>query len=176
MRIISGSLGGRRLIPPPKFPARPTTDMARVALFNILDNHFDYTSLSIADLFAGSGSIGIEFISRGCSKVCCVERNSTCTAFIRKTIRDWDIDGLEVYEIPAERFIWLNKMKFNIIFADPPYEYPAMLKLPELVLNSGRLEENGWFILEHGPRTFFNDHPACFDNRKYGEVNFSFFK
>ena len=175
MRIIRGTWKGRRLNTPNNLPVRPTTDMAKEALFNVLENHYDLDELTVADLFSGTGSISYEFASRGAKKVVSVEQNFKCTEFISRTKDLLKIGNLQV--IRSDVFLFLKKTStpFDIIFADPPYDLPSLDSLPGLVFEGNLLNEGGVFILEH-PDTFdFSQHPNFSQHRNYGKVNFSFF-
>lgn len=176
MRIISGKYGGRIISPPRNFRARPTTDLAREGLFNILSNHFYFDELKILDLFAGTGSMGIEFASRGVEKVEMIEISFPHFKFIKEVIQTLGADNVHV--IRADFFKIIHKLKgqYDIIFADPPYNMVNFEKVPELILSGGILKKEGWFILEHPSRYKFEMIDGFFDNRKYGSVNFSFFQ
>ena len=175
MRIISGTLKGRRLNPPANLPVRPTTDMAREGLFNILNNYVDYEECDAMDLFAGTGAVSFEFISRGVKSMTSIEINTQCTDFIKTTAQRLNIQNIHV--VRADVFDLLKRAykKFDIIFADPPYAHPDLAKLPDLVFEKQLLTDDGIFILEH-PREFsFEEHPHFWQHRAYGKVNFTFF-
>jgi len=176
LRIVSGLYRGKTINPPKNLRARPTTDFAKEALFNILVNHFDFEEIEVLDLFSGTGSIGYEFASRGVVFVEMVERNYIHSEFIRKTLLDIGIDNARI--IKSDTFIYIKRMSkpFDIVFADPPYDLEGIATIPDIVLESRLLKENAWFILEHGGKVSFNEHPACFDHRNYGNVHFSFFR
>jgi 16S rRNA (guanine966-N2)-methyltransferase len=176
LRIVSGSLRGKSIIPPKNFRARPTTDFAKEALFNILANHFDFEEIEVLDLFSGTGSIGYEFASRGARYVEMVESNFTHQDFIRKTLINLHISNARA--VKSDAFIYIERMsrQYDIIFADPPYELEGIAELPDKVLSSRLIRPESWFILEHGEDNDFSEHPGCFDQRKYGSVNFSFFR
>ena len=176
MRIVSGKYRGRTINPPKNFKARPTTDFAKEALFNILTNYFDFEDIEVLDLFSGTGSIGYEFASRGAAFVEMVEKNFVHSEFIRKTLEEIGISDARI--VKSDAFIYLERMSrtFDIIFADPPYEMEGIKTIPDKILASKLLKENAWVILEHGVNLSFKDHPACFDQRNYGSVYFSFFK
>lgn len=176
MRIVSGQYRGKTINPPKNFRARPTTDFAKEALFNILVNYFDFEETEVLDLFSGTGSIGYEFASRGASFVEMVEKNYINSEFIRKTLNDFGIGNARI--IKSDVFVYVERMSrpFDIIFADPPYEMKGIEDIPNKILSSKLLKEKGWFILEHGQNQNFTDHPACFDTRNYGSVHFSFFR
>ena len=176
MRIIGGRLKGRLIKPGKKFKARPTTDIAKEGLFNILQNRYDFETLKVLDLFSGTGGIGFEFASRDCLSVTMVEKNFNHFNFIRQSARELELNSIEVVKNDAFKFIMLTKKRFNLIFADPPFELPFIKEIPERVFASDILESDGLFILEHPKNYDFSDHPNFQENRKYGHVNFSFFK
>lgn len=177
MRIVSGELKGRKLSPPASFRARPTTDRARESLFNILNNLIDFKSQIVLDLFSGTGAISLEFASRGCQSITAVEKNYAHFSFIKKTVSSWGLNK-QIQVIKADVFKVLNKMEGNytLIFADPPFALSTIPDLPQMVFNSQLLLENGLFILEHGPEYNFEDSPHFWQNRRYGKVNFTFFR
>lgn len=175
MRIISGKYKGRRIQASSKITARPTTDFAKEGLFNLLNNRIDFEGIRVLDLFAGTGSIGIEFISRGSAEVIAVELNDKHSAYIRKVCQELKIENLILHKSDAFRFISGCHIKFDLIFADPPYELEKLKDLPDLIFEKDLLEEDGLFILEHGGKTDFSKHPCFLSHRKYGNVNFSFF-
>ncbi len=179
-RIISGKWKAKKIAAPKNFDVRPTTDFAKEALFSILENKYDMQSISVLDLFAGIGSISLEFASRGCQDVTSVEMNPKHTAFINSTASDLDM-ALQINVQRGDVFDWLkkfrNKKSFEIVFADAPFEteekkYQEMISL---VLNNKYLKTNGVFILEHQSRLKLS-HPNLIDTRKYGNVSFSFFE
>lgn len=175
MRIIAGKLRGRRLNPPTNLPVRPTTDMARESLFNILNNYVDYEDCSVMDLFAGTGAVSIEFISRGASEVTSIDINNACTEFIKATARQLNIDNIHVVRADVFDLLKRANRKFDIVFADPPYALHDLAQLPDLVFGSGVLSEDGIFILEHPKEFSFEEHPNFWQHRAYGKVNFTFF-
>ncbi|MBQ7062105.1 MAG: 16S rRNA (guanine(966)-N(2))-methyltransferase RsmD [Bacteroidales bacterium] len=175
MRIIAGSLRGRRLNPPASLPVRPTTDMARESLFNILNNYVDYEECSVMDLFAGTGAVSIEFVSRGVKEVTSVDINNSCTEYIKSAVHQLGISNMHV--VRADVFDLLKRAyrKFDIIFADPPYALQDLPKLPDIVFSSDVLNDDGIFILEHPREVSFEEHPHFWQHRAYGKVNFTFF-
>lgn len=175
MRIIAGTLRGRRLNPPANLPVRPTTDMARESLFNILNNYVDYEECSVMDLFAGTGAVSIEFVSRGAKDVTSIDINNSCTEYIKSASRQLGIENMHV--VRADVFDLLKRAykKFDIIFADPPYALKELSSLPDVVFNSDVLTEDGIFILEHPRESSFDEHPNFWQHRAYGKVNFTFF-
>lgn len=179
-RIISGKWKAKKIAAPKNFDVRPTTDFAKEALFSILENTYDMQSISVLDLFAGIGSISLEFASRGCQDVTSVEMNPKHTGFINSTASELDM-ALQVNVQRGNVFDWLkkfrNKKSFEIVFADAPFEteekkYYEMLSL---VLNNKYLKKNGVFVVEHQSRLKF-EHPNLIETRKYGNVSFSFFE
>jgi len=175
MRIISGSKRGKVIIAPKQLPVRPTTDMAKESLFNIIQNFFDWHELRALDLFAGTGNISYEMASRGCPQTLAVDANGGCIKFIKATAEKLGFDGIQAIKEDALKFVKANWQGFDFIFADPPYEYEAYDDLVAAVLNGSNLNEEGIFILEHSRDVSFEEHPHCFDHRKYGKVHFSIF-
>ena len=177
MRIISGEFGGRRFETPRNLQARPTTDIAKESLFNILQNRIDFEEISALDLFAGTGSISFELISRGASHVTCIEMAHVQQQFIQKVAKELKI-GRELMLVRGDVFRYLKSatQQFDFIFADPPYALPELPTLPELVLGNNLLKEGGLFVLEHGKENDFSQHPRFKELRKYGAVHFSFFE
>ncbi len=175
MRIITGSLRGRRLNPPANLPVRPTTDMARESLFNILNNYVDYEDCSVLDLFAGTGAVSVEFVSRGAKEVTSVDINNACTDYIKSVVAQLKIDNMHV--VRADVFDLLKRAykTFDIVFADPPYALRDLPNLPDLIFQHQILNPNGIFILEHPKEFSFEDHPHFWQHRAYGKVNFTFF-
>lgn len=176
MRIITGILKGRRLNPTDNLPVRPTTDMAREGLFNILNNILEYEEVRVLDLFSGTGAVSFEFISRGAKEVTSIEINSKCTDFIKRSAQQFGVNNLRV--VRADVFDLLKRayQKFDVIFADPPYQLDELPSLPDLVFEKQILADNGIFILEHSKEHMFEEHPYFWQHRKYGKVNFTFFK
>lgn len=175
MRIVGGNFKGRYFTPGKKFNARPTTDLAKEALFNILQNRFYFDELSVLDLFAGSGSIGYEFISRGAKSVTFVEKKFSHVQFIKKVTTELDIKNVQIIRDDTFRFLKKFPGKFNIVFADPPYDLKQLDEIPAALFDSDVLIENGIFILEHPKEFNFINHPNFTEIRYYGKVNFSFF-
>lgn len=176
MRIIGGIYKRRRFEVPRTFKARPTTDFAKENLFNVLSNYLDFEELTALDLFAGTGSISIELVSRGCSRVVSVEKDSLHFSFINKIIRELKTDKCIPIRGDVFRFLSGCKQQFDFIFADPPYELPGLSTIPDVVFERNLLHDDGIFVLEHGKNDHFEEHPNFFDKRVYGSVNFSFFR
>ncbi len=176
MRIVGGIYKGRIFKPGKNFKARPTTDVAKEALFNILENRYEFFEKNVLDIFSGSGSIGFEFISRGCNEAVLVEKDFGNFRFINDVVKNLGINNIRVFKTDA--FSFLNKYQgnFNFIFADPPYDHPYFEKVPDAVLERDILKPEGLFILEHPKEFDFSEHRFFKEIRKYGKVNFSFFE
>lgn len=167
------------LHPPKNLPVRPTTDFAKESLFNILNNHIDFEGVRVLDLFAGTGNITFEFVSRGSKDVTSVDSTYQCCEFIKKSVIALQMND-EVRVVKSDVFTFLNKNlnTYDIIFADPPYdtEPDKFQAIAEGVFSKNMLRADGWLIIEHGERISFAQHPFFIEHRKYGNVNFSFFK
>ena len=176
MRVISGKYRGRRFDVPRTFKARPTTDFAKENLFNVLSNRLDYESGVVAlDLFAGTGSISLELLSRGCAKVVSVEKEALHYAFISKVKHELGDAAWFPCRGDVFKFVAHCNERFDFIFADPPYDLAGLSDLPDLVFGHGLLKPGGLMVLEHGKRNNFEAHPCFVERRIYGSVNFSFF-
>lgn len=177
MRIISGQFKGRRISPPKKLPVRPTTDMSKEALFNILNNHFNFTELRILDLFAGTGNISYEFASRGSEPIISVDADFGCVSFIKKTATEFDFN-LTAIKSDVFTFLEKNKGEYDIIFADPPYgiSQAEFEKVVTLVFEKQLLAEEGMLIIEHSKHTKLNHLEHFSFERNYGGSIFSFFQ
>lgn len=179
MRIISGKLKGRRFeIPSEGWKTRPTTDISRESLFNILQHSIELQGLEVLDLYAGSGSVGYEFISRGAGKVSFVDSFAGCIAFIKKNLKLFGTEDVSEL-IKTDVFQFLRKCpsdSFDIVFADPPYESSAMMQIPDLIFEKNILKKEGMLIIEHDDRHNFEKHPNFTFFRKYGQSQFSFFE
>ncbi|MDZ4748045.1 MAG: RsmD family RNA methyltransferase [Saprospiraceae bacterium] len=175
MRIIGGQWRGRRIqIPSKGWPVRPTTDFAREALFNILDNRLEYEHASALDLFGGTGIHCMELASRGCMDITYVDRYKESIRFMRSFAKEWDIP-LEVVLSDVFRFIKEAHRQWDYIFADPPYDMKGLETLPDLILEAGLLMPEGFFVLEHIATKTFNKTPGFKEARHYGQSVFSFF-
>ncbi|MDD2243266.1 MAG: RsmD family RNA methyltransferase [Dysgonamonadaceae bacterium] len=176
MRIISGKYKSRRIQVPTNFKARPTTDFARENLFNVLNNIIDWEETNALDLFSGTGSVAIELVSRGCPRVVCVEMNPLHYNFICKA-KDI-LKANELFPLKADVFKYLSTSheKFDLIFADPPYEMPDIESIPKLILDKGLLNNGGIFVLEHSKKYNFAEYDSFQEERVYGSVHFTFFK
>jgi 16S rRNA (guanine(966)-N(2))-methyltransferase RsmD len=176
MRIISGSHARRVLRPPQGLPVRPTTDLAKESLFNILNNRIDIEDLRVLDLFAGTGNISFEFASRGAGIVVSVELNGKCADFITKTSIELKFTKLSTIQANVLTFLARPAGKYDVIFADPPYDMPNREKVPELIFLNNWLAEDGLFILEHDRAVNFKGNTNFIEERQYGKVHFSFFQ
>ena len=176
MRIIRGTHGGRRVNPPAGLPVRPTTDLAKESLFNILENHFYFEDLEVLDLFAGTGNISFEFASRGCREVISVDVNQRCMQFISKTASELGLNNIRTVRASIASFLRMSKKSFDIAFADPPYEMENLDGMVEEVLRRKLIRPNGAFILEHDKSWDFSSTEGFDQLRRYGKVHFSFFR
>ena len=176
MRIISGKHGGRRFNPPAKMPyTRPTTDVAKEGLFNVLQNNLDLHSIRSLDLFGGTGSISYELASRGVEDLTIVEKDRNMANFIEQTAAALKIDGFKLVKTDVFKFLDRCTEKFDLIFAGPPYALANIVDLPRLIFEKELLNKNGWFILEHTPRNDYHDHPYYKLSKNYGTTIFSIF-
>ncbi|MBP6759762.1 MAG: RsmD family RNA methyltransferase [Flavobacterium sp.] len=177
MRIISGKYKGRRIFPPKGLPVRPTTDMSKEALFNVLNNHFSFEGLKILDLFAGTGNISFEFASRGSTPITSVDADFGCVKFIKQVAAEYDFN-IAATKSDVFQFLERNKATYDIIFADPPYalDQKTFDKIVLTVFEKKALQEDGMMIIEHSKYTKL-DHLAHFSFKKsYGGSIFSFFE
>ena len=175
MRIISGKYGRRRFDVPKNITARPTTDFARENLFNVLENLDGFEGKSACDLFAGTGAVSFEFLSRGCSYVTSVEKAPIQAAFIRKVAQTLGDDNLHLVKTDVFRFISEVSRSYDYIFADPPYDHPRFEEIPQLILNSSLVKPGSVVIIEHSKDRDFSSLPGFNQRRVYGSVNFSIF-
>ena len=175
MRVIGGQLGGRRINPPAKMPhTRPTTDIAKEGLFNVLENNLDLSTLRTLDLFGGTGSISYELASRGVRDLTVVEKDPAMFAFIQKNARELGLaDYYKVVKMDVFKFIGQCNETFDFIFAGPPYALETIDELPKLVPRL--LNDKGWFVLEHTPRNNYEGYPLYVTQRNYGTTIFSIF-
>lgn len=177
MRIISGKYKGRRISPPKGLPVRPTTDMSKEALFNVLNNYFNFSGLKVLDLFAGTGNISYEFASRGSDNITSVDGDFGCVKFIKQTADEFDFNIAGI-KSDVFKFIEKNKNSYDVIFADPPYnlDQATFEKLVELIFANELLQEDGMMVIEHSKYTKL-DHMINFSFKKsYGGSIFSFFE
>ena len=176
MRVITGKYKGKHFEGPRNVTARPTTDFAKENLFNVLRGYVDFEQTRVLDLFAGTGSISLEFLSRGCPEVVCGERDRQHFAFLSKMFRSLDDAAITPMCGDALRFIDKATRSFDLVFADPPYALKEIPELPNRVMNSALLATDGLFVLENGRDCDFSYHPNFIEHRAYGSVNFSFFQ
>lgn len=177
MRIISGKHKGKRLSAPKNLPVRPTTDMAKEALFNILNNLYYFDGISVIDLFAGTGNISYEFASRGCENITAVDAHYACIKFINTTAQQLDIE-IDTFKSDVYSFLEKRMAKATVIFADPPYDFEKeqFEKIVTLTFENKLLEEQGVLIVEHSKHTDLSDNEHFSYSKKYGGNMFSFFE
>ncbi|MDE5923194.1 MAG: 16S rRNA (guanine(966)-N(2))-methyltransferase RsmD [Muribaculum sp.] len=176
MRIIRGKYGRRRFDVPSNISARPTTDFARENIFNVLENLTDLEDADCLDLFAGTGAISFEFLSRECRHVTAVEKAATQWRFISQVAQRLNVDNFTLIRGDVFRFVATCTGKFDIIFADPPYDLPRFGEIPSLILGSKMLREGTIFVIEHSRNYDFSNLPHFLEHRVYGSVNFSIFR
>ena len=176
MRIISGIHKGRKISPPAKMPfTRPTTDIAKEGLFNIISNNLDITSLKTLDIFAGTGCISYELASRGAMQLTLVEKDPSMIEFINKNISLLNFQNFKVNKMDVFNYLKGASEKFDLIFAGPPYALITIDTLPKLIFEYGLLNKKGWFILEHTPANDYKNFPFYKTERNYGTTIFSIF-
>lgn len=176
MRIIGGKHGGLRLNPPGNLPVRPTTDIAKEALFNILDNKIDFEAADCLDLFAGTGNVSYELSSRGAPTVLAVDIHFKCVQYIQQTAEKMKMDGLKARKADVLKFISKPSGTYDFIFADPPYDLPTLPQLANNILASGLLKEDGLLVIEHPSTRQLEDAEGFQETRKYGYSSFSFYR
>ncbi len=176
MRIITGQYKGRHFDIPRTFKARPTTDFAKENIFNVLQGYVDFDGGEALDLFAGTGSISLELVSRGCSKVISVEADRDHANFIRDCFKKLGEERDILIRGDVFRFLKSCKQKFDFIFADPPYALKELPQIPDIIMGNDMLKEEGIFVFEHGKNYDFSSHPRFLEHRSYGSVNFSLFR
>ena len=176
MRIIGGKLKGIRLQPPANLPVRPTTDMAKEALFNILNNKFDFETCAVLDLFCGTGNLTFEFASRNAEKILAVDMDYGCVNWVKSAAQKYEFKQVEVRK--ADVFKLLKQMTgaYDLIFADPPYHMPNIPQLPVIVQEQQLLKPDGLLIVEHQSNMRLSNQPGYTETRKYGNSSFSFFE
>lgn len=175
MRIIGGALKGLRLNPPKNLPVRPTTDMAKEALFNILLNKIEFEGIKVLDLFSGTGNISLEFASRGAAQVTSVDRSIQCVNYLKDTARQHKLEQIKTYKADVFKYLQMETEQYDLIFADPPYDLNQIPELPKIIFNQNLLLPGGMLIVEHQSMQNLSNHPAFVEQRKYGYVSFSFF-
>ncbi|NMH26933.1 RsmD family RNA methyltransferase [Flavobacterium silvaticum] len=176
MRIVSGSHKGRRISPPKNLPVRPTTDMGKESLFNILNNRMELVDARGLDLFSGTGNISYEMGSRGFSDITSVDADSGCIKFIRKTATEFEFP---INAVQSNSFTFLDKTnsRYDLIFADPPYamEQKDFDRLVNTVFERNLLDDDGLLVVEHSKYTKLELLPNYLFGRDYGGTFFSFF-
>ena len=176
MRIVSGIHRGRVIQPPRNLRARPTTDFAKENLFNVLSSHIGIEGAEVLDLFSGTGSISYEFASRGAASVVSVEINAVHYNYIKETVAKFGFEN--IFAVKANCFLYLKSCgkRFDIVFADPPYDLPGSETIPGTVFERGLLRPGGWLVFEHSGKMDVSGHANFYDKRTYGSVNFSIFR
>lgn len=177
MRIISGEFKGRRIVAPKQLPVRPTTDMAKEALFNILNNLYYFAELSVLDLFSGTGNISYEFASRGTKNITAVDANYGCIKFISETAKSFDMP-IKTIKSDVYKLLEQINQSYDIIFADPPYNFSTeeFVRIPDYVFKNKLLNENGLLIIEHSKHTDLSNINNFAYHKSYGGNRFSFFE
>jgi len=175
MRIIGGKYRGRTIIPPSNFRARPTTDFAKEALFNILNNSFNFENIDVLDLFSGTGNISYEFCSRDVKSLVAIESNYASSAYIDKQLKLMGFEQAKVIKSDVFRYLKTTKQKFDLIFADPPYDMENIEDIYKSVFENNLLSDTSFLIIEHSSKNNFSDFPHFLMQKKYGSVHFSFF-
>lgn len=177
MRIISGKLGGRKINPPAKMPhTRPTTDIAKEGLFNILQNRISFSDIKTLDLFGGTGSISYELASRGATDLTIIEKDAVMYAFIKKNIELLSIENCKVLKMDIFKFLETCTEKYDFIFAGPPYALGSIDEIPKIIIQKKLIAPEGYFVLEHTPRNNYEKFDSFSFVRNYGTTLFSFFK
>jgi 16S rRNA (guanine966-N2)-methyltransferase len=175
MRIIGGIHKGYILKQPKLEPTRPTTNIAKEALFSIIDNYFNFDNIKVLDLFGGTGSISYEFGSRGTENITTVELDTHAIKFIQKTSEKLNLVGHKILQMNVLDYIENCREEYDVIFAGPPYKMPEIPLIPDKIIERGLIEGEGWFIMEHDPKHNFDRHPHLWTRRNYGQTNFSIF-
>ena len=177
MRIISGKYGGRRISPPASMPhTRPTTDIAKEGLFNILQHRIDFEGSKTLDLFGGTGCISYELASRGASALTIVEKDSIMQAFIKKNMEMLKVENTKVIQMDVFSYMNTCNESFDFIFAGPPYALNTIDEIPKIIINRKLIAPEGFFVLEHTPRNNYEAYPGFSFQRNYGTTVFSFFE
>jgi 16S rRNA (guanine966-N2)-methyltransferase len=176
MRIIGGRLKGLRLNPPTNLPVRPTTDMAKEALFNILNNQIEFEDIKVLDLFSGTGNISLEFASRGAAEVVSVDRSVQCVHYVKDMARQHRLPEIKTFKADVFKYLEMETETYDLIFADPPYDLSRIPEIPKLIFEKALLKPDGLLIVEHQSMQNLSQHAAFVEQRKYGHSSFSFFK
>lgn len=176
MRIISGTHGGRKINPPAKMPhTRPTTDIAKEGLFNIIQNNLEIDELKVLDLFGGTGAISYELASRGATDITTIEKDEKMYDFIKRTAAELGFTNMRVVKSDVFRFIDSTTDQYDFIFAGPPYALTTIDDLPRKIAEKQLLKPGGWFVLEHTPRNDYKKFEQYKTERNYGTTIFSIF-
>jgi 16S rRNA (guanine966-N2)-methyltransferase len=175
MRIIGGRLKGLRLNPPKNLPVRPTTDLAKEALFNILQNQIELEGLKILDLFSGTGNLALEFASRYAESVTAVDRSIHCVNYLKDTARQHGLTQISTFKSDVFKYLEIETEQYDLIFADPPYDLNRIPELPKIIFEKNMLLPGGLLIIEHQSLQNLSQHPNFTDQRRYGHSSFSFF-
>jgi 16S rRNA (guanine(966)-N(2))-methyltransferase RsmD len=175
MRIISGTRKHYKLGFPPNVKLRPTSDFCKEAIFNIMALYFDFEEMEVLDLFAGSGGISFEFASRGARKITAIDNDYNCVNYIRSEASNMNFANFNCSKQDALKFLHYTNEKYNLIFADPPYNYKYYNKIWEIVFERDIIKPKGWLMLEHSKLNSFSTHPDFLECRKYGDTFISIF-
>ncbi|MVN89965.1 16S rRNA (guanine(966)-N(2))-methyltransferase RsmD [Mucilaginibacter aquatilis] len=175
MRIIGGRLKGLRLNPPKNLPVRPTTDLAKEALFNILQNQIELEGIKVLDLFSGTGNLALEFASRYAQSVVAVDRSIHCVNYLKDTARQHGLEQIKTFKADVFKYLDIETEGYNLIFADPPYDLSRIPEIPKIVFERNLLLPGGLLIVEHQSMQNLGNHPNFAEQRRYGHSSFSFF-
>ncbi len=175
MRIIGGKYRGKIIIPPANFRSRPTTDFAKEALFNILFNSFNFENIDVLDLFSGTGSITYEFCSRNVKSIIAIESNYNNVSYIDKQLKKMDFNNAKVIKSDVFKYLKNCNQKFDVVFADPPYNMENIEEIYHAVFQNNILSDTSFLIIEHSKNNDFSKYPHFYMQKKYGSVHFSFF-
>lgn len=175
MRIIGGQLRGLKLNPPSNLPVRPTTDLAKEALFNILNNQIEMEGITVLDLFSGTGNISLEFASRGAEQVTAIDRSVHCINYLKDTARKYGLSNVQTFKADVFKYLDMETEQYDLIFADPPYDLNRIPDIPKIVFDKGLLKPGGLLIVEHQSMQNLSQHVCFVAQRKYGHSSFSFF-
>ena len=176
MRIIGGTLKGIRLMAPKNLPVRPTTDLSKESLFNILNNRLDFEETTALDLFAGTGNISYELASRGCPKVVSIDKFYGCIEYIKKTAEQYKLEAIKVFKSDVFKYLDFETEKYDLIFADPPYDMANPGSIATKVFERNLLKPDGILVIEHASQVKLQNIPNHIESRKYGQSTFSFFE
>ncbi|QQL50396.1 16S rRNA (guanine(966)-N(2))-methyltransferase RsmD [Mucilaginibacter ginkgonis] len=176
MRIIGGKLKGLRLNPPANLPVRPTTDLAKEALFNILQNQIELEGITVLDLFSGTGNVALEFASRYAESVLCIDRAFGCVKYVTEVAAQHKLDQLTTRKSDVFKYLAQQTDKYDLIFADPPYDLSRIPEIAKIVFDRDFLNPDGLLIIEHQSMQNLSNHPAFVEQRRYGHSSFSFFR